>query len=82
MLPAGEPGTTKIVGFQLDEVLALSSMRIKLTAEPEDKDFRQPQKLMRALRVRMTFPSSIMPVSHELCSVIIHQYHVVRLCRC
>lgn len=49
---ATEEGTPKIVGFQLDEVLALSSMRIKLTTEPGDKDFRQPQKLIRALRVR------------------------------
>lgn len=48
---ATEEGTPKIVGFQLDEVLALSSMRIKLTTEPGDKDFRQPQKLIRALRV-------------------------------
>ncbi|KAK9827440.1 hypothetical protein WJX74_002542 [Apatococcus lobatus] len=48
---ASEQGTPKIVGFQLDEVLALSSMRIKLTTGPDDKDFRQPQKLVQALRV-------------------------------
>ena len=47
-----DEGTPKIVGFQLDEVLALSSMRIKLTTEPNDKDFKQPQKLVHALRVR------------------------------
>ncbi len=58
-MPAGEPGTPKIVGFQLDEILALSSMRIKLNSDPEDKDFRQPQKLTRALRVRFMHSSSL-----------------------
>ncbi len=59
LISAGEPGMPKIVGFQLDEILALSSMRIKLNSDPEDKDFRQPQKLTRALRVRFMQFSSL-----------------------
>lgn len=50
------------MGFQLDDVLALSSMRIKLTSGPDDKDFKQPQKLLRALRV-CARPSGLPPSS-------------------
>ena len=63
-----EEGTPKIVGFQLDEVLALSSMRIKLTTEPNDKEFKQPQKLIHALRVchPTLFPASCASIHWEV----------------